>query len=97
MSSSDLMRFITMLRMWNSLFFSSEIFSTCLLFSISISSSFIVKPCSARRVVPSPPPLPFLLPPRCSNYDTLFPSLSFCAFSDANTSKMEPETCCSLK
>ena len=38
------MRFMTMLRMWNSLFFNYEIFYTCLAFSIYIYSNFIVKP-----------------------------------------------------
>ena len=92
LSYRDLIRFMTMLRMWNSLFFSSDIFYTCLAFSIYIYKSFIVKPFSARRVVASPlPPLPLL------KSETLLPYFYRWAFSEAKTSKIDPETCCSLK
>ena len=63
-----------MLRMWNNLFFSYDIFYTCFPFSIYIYRSFIVKPFSARRVVASP--LPPLLPRTPLNSETLLPYFS---------------------
>ena len=54
LGSSERMRFITMLLMWNMVFLSYDIFSTCLLFSSSSPNSRIVRPFSPRRGVMSP-------------------------------------------
>lgn len=98
LTSRDLIRFMTILLIWNSLFFSYEIFSTCLLFSIYNSNSFLVKPWLSLLEVVSPW-LFYLFAMQClqgtsKSATALGLSFYLWALSETKTSKMEPETCC---